>query len=94
MPSVEKIIDKMNKKNVEEYLNLPYHIKFQPCVDNGKSYYYASVEELKGCKSHGETIDEAAKNIKEAMALWIEGQLEENWEVPLPYLDEYNSNAL
>ena len=44
----------------------------------------ASIGELKGCMSHGETIEEAAKNIEEALELYLEAALEDNIEINEP----------
>ena len=44
--------------------------------------YVASVPELPGCLSEGETMDAALANIREALALYIECALEQ--DLPLP----------
>ena len=44
--------------------------------------YVASVPDLPGCLSEGDTIDEALANIREALALYIECALQE--DLPLP----------
>jgi predicted RNase H-like HicB family nuclease len=53
--------------------------------DEGGDYYYASVSEFPGCMSRGETYEEAASNIREAMELWLEGKLEGGFPVPEPW---------
>ncbi|MDR2491689.1 MAG: type II toxin-antitoxin system HicB family antitoxin [Spirochaetaceae bacterium] len=68
----------------KEYLALPYHIIIQHLVDESGDYYFATVKELDGCMSHGDTYAEAFENINEAMELWIEGKLEGGFSVPLP----------
>ncbi|MCL2280139.1 MAG: toxin-antitoxin system HicB family antitoxin, partial [Oscillospiraceae bacterium] len=42
------------------------------------------VQELDGLMSDGETVEEAHRNILEAMEGWIETKLEAGFEVPLP----------
>ena len=69
---------------VKEYLELPYHIVIQHLVDESGDYYFATVQELDGCMSHGDTYDEAFENIQEAMAGWIETKLEGGFPVPVP----------
>jgi predicted RNase H-like HicB family nuclease len=69
---------------VQEYLKLPYKIILQEKNDESGHYYYATVAELKGCMSDGETVEEAYKNIYDAMELHIECMLDENMEIPLP----------
>lgn len=71
-------------KKVDEYMNLPYNYIIQPVQDESGNYFYARVLELDGCKSTGETFNEAYENIKDAMRGWIETRLENGFEVPLP----------
>ncbi|MDR2181610.1 MAG: type II toxin-antitoxin system HicB family antitoxin [Treponema sp.] len=68
----------------EDYLNLPYHIVIQHITDESGSYYFAAVQELDGCMSHGDTYEEAFQNIREAMEGWIETKLENGFPVPEP----------
>jgi predicted RNase H-like HicB family nuclease len=72
---------------VKEYLELPYHIIIQHLVDESGEYYFATVQELDGCMSHGDTYNEAFKNIQEAMEGWIETKLEGGFPVPMPIND-------
>lgn len=44
--------------------------------------YWVEVPSLPGCFSQGETVDEALKNIKEAIELHIRALREEGSEVP------------
>ena len=41
-------------------------------------YYVAEVPALPGCFSQGKTLEEAEKNIKEAIELWLEVMNEKN----------------
>ena len=72
---------------VKEYLKLPYHIVIQYITDESGSYYFAAVQEFNGCISHGETYEEAFKNIQIAMELWVEGKLDGGFSIPKP-IDE------
>jgi predicted RNase H-like HicB family nuclease len=69
---------------VTEYLELPYHIIIQHLVDESGDYYFATVQELDGCMSHGDSYDEAFENIQEAMEGWIETKLAGGFSVPVP----------
>ena len=69
---------------VQEYVKMPYQIIIQEMNDESGHYFFASVAELKGCMSDGETAEKAYANIKEAMEVHIESMLDENIEVPLP----------
>jgi len=58
-------------------------MKYTVIVEKGNEpgyFVYAPV--LKGCVSQGETREEALKNIKEAMEVYIEALLEDGLPVP------------
>jgi predicted RNase H-like HicB family nuclease len=61
---------------------LHYSIEIQ--WSNRDQAYIANVPELPGCKTHGETYDEALKNILEVMELWIEATKEAGEPIPPP----------
>jgi antitoxin HicB len=67
-------------------LQLPYTISLVHDVDETKGFegYVASVVELPGCLSQGETLEEAAANIKDAMVGWLSVALEDGIEIPEP----------
>jgi antitoxin HicB len=46
--------------------------------------YLATVPDLPGCMSDGETPEEALKNVQEAIARWIEAAKEWEMEIPQP----------
>jgi predicted RNase H-like HicB family nuclease len=69
---------------VKEYLDLPYNIVIRHITDESGSYYFASVLELSGCYSDGQTFQEAYENIREAMEGWIETNIENGLPVPEP----------
>lgn len=70
--------------NIQDYLNLPYNIVVRHVVDESGTYYFARVQELPGCMSDGETIEEAFANIYEAIEGWIETKIEAGLSIPLP----------
>lgn len=74
--------------DVKDYLKLPYNIIIQQINDESGKYYYARVMELDGCQSDGETIDEAYKNVMDAMEGYIETKLENGFDVPVPQSTE------
>ena len=69
---------------VKEYLDLPYNVVIRYITDESGSYYFASVLELGGCYSDGQTFQEAYENIREAMEGWIETNIENGLPVPVP----------
>ena len=52
--------------------------------DKGDDIYVASVPELSGCMAHGNTQEDAIKEIKIALELWVEELIESGAEVPQP----------
>jgi antitoxin HicB len=70
---------------IEEYVRLPYHIVLVRDEDeNGNVGYVAEVQELPGCISQGETVEEAYESIQDAMVGWITVALEDGKEIPEP----------
>lgn len=74
--------------SVQEYLKLPYNYIIKPIQDEGGAYFHASVLELDGCQSTGDTFNEAYDNLMEAMEGWIETKLENGFSIPEPIEDE------
>ena len=46
--------------------------------------FIVTVPELPGCRTHGDTYEEAVQQGKEAMEGWIEVAKSMNWPVPAP----------
>jgi predicted RNase H-like HicB family nuclease len=70
---------------VEEYLRLPYTRRVR--LDEGtrgEPLFFAWVEELPGCESHGETANEALEWLEDAIAMYIGTMLEDGLEPPIP----------
>jgi len=64
-------------------------------TDEGGSYYFAKVQELDGCMSDGETVEEAHANIREAMEGWIEAKLDAGFDIPKPLdIDNYSGKFI
>jgi len=70
--------------NIQDYMNLPYNIIVRHVTDESGVYYFAKVQELPGCISDGETVEEVFSNIYEAMEGWIETKLEAGYDIPMP----------
>ncbi len=54
--------------------------------DNVDKIYIASIPELQGCMAHGETKEEALKELEIACELWLETARELGKEIPQPAL--------
>jgi len=68
-------------KDIEYYLNLPYEYIFIPEESGGHS---VKVKEFPGCTAFGETAEEAFKNIKGSMKIWLSEVIKQNLETPYP----------
>jgi antitoxin HicB len=75
----------MSEKPVEYYLDLPYTIEFvRDLSDPERPVWFASVRELPGCMTEADEFDEAARQIRDAMGVWIVDALEAGDTVPVP----------
>ncbi|MCE2928483.1 MAG: type II toxin-antitoxin system HicB family antitoxin [Candidatus Caenarcaniphilales bacterium] len=75
----------VDRKIIEQYLKLPYSFTVAKDQDeDDQDYYYASVNELPGCVSDGQSPEEALKNIKDSMYDWIETALINDDKIPEP----------
>jgi predicted RNase H-like HicB family nuclease len=70
-------------KNLEYYKNLPYSIIVEKHDDQG-TYWVARVVELPHCLIHGNTPEEAIREIEEVKIDWIKSNLEDGLPIPEP----------
>ena len=75
MKTKEKLI------TLEDYLNLNYPITFYPEEEKG---YTVMIQDLEGCISEGDTLEEAMKNILDAKQAWLEIAWKYGDFIPLP----------
>ena len=68
-------------KTLEDYLNLNYPITFYPETEGG---YTVIIQDLSGCISEGDTLEEAMENILDAKKAWLETAWQYGDEIPLP----------
>lgn len=61
-----------------------YHYEIIIHWNNEDSLFIAEVPELPGCMAHGKDYDEALKNVKGAIQLWIETAKEFGDPIPEP----------
>jgi predicted RNase H-like HicB family nuclease len=80
------------RRDLKFYLNLSYPITIHPDPAGG---YVAEIEELPGCMTQAETIDEAFKAIEDARQVWIQGTYEMGQDIPLPRdMEEYSGKFM
>ncbi len=46
--------------------------------------FLAEVPELPGCMAHGDSYEEALRNVRDAMALWLDVAREQGESIPMP----------
>lgn len=63
---------------------LEYTVIIEPLPSDDGGGFYASVPDLPGCMSDGETPQEAIANVQDAIACWIEAAKEAGRPVPKP----------
>lgn len=69
-----------SKKSLEHYLSLKYPME----IVEDEGAWVASIPDLPGCNSSGESADDAIRNVQEAKELWMESQLDGGGEIPEP----------
>ncbi len=74
-------VEKAEAKPLEHYLKLHYPVTFHEAPEGG---YVAVIEDLSGCMTQGETLEETMSNILEAKSLWLEAAWESGMNIPLP----------
>jgi antitoxin HicB len=65
-------------------MKLEYAVRIERLAESDGGGYLATVPDLPGCVSDGETPEEALKNVQEAIASWIEAAKEWKQDVPKP----------
>ena len=61
-----------------------YAILVEPLSEKDGGGYLATVPDLPGCTSDGETLEEAIQNVKGAIESWFEAAEEEGRVIPAP----------
>ena len=75
------------EKNLEYYAALPYEIKITPSPEGG---YVATIPDLPGCITQGETRLEVLEMIEDAKICWLEAALDLGESIDEPDWDLYN----
>jgi antitoxin HicB len=78
------------KRNLEYYEKLPYHVILEPWDDGQGVYWVARVAELPHCMIHGDTPEEAIREIEEVKKDWIRSNLERGLKIPEPVSRKYS----
>jgi len=65
-------------------LEAEYAIVIEPLSEEDGGGFLATAPDLPGCMLDGETRDEAARNVEDAIECWIEAAIETGRAVPAP----------
>jgi antitoxin HicB len=65
-------------------MKLEYAVRIERLAESDGGGYLATVPDLPGCMSDGETPEEALKNVQEAIVSWIEAAKEWKHDIPKP----------
>ena len=68
--------------NANVWADRPYQIRLQQRDDGDGAYWFATVEELPGCMSDGDSEAEALASVRDAMHGWISAALEAGRPIP------------
>ena len=80
------------RKDLDFYLNLNYPVTIHPDIDGG---FVAEIQELPGCITQGETLEEVFEAIEDARRGWIQVAFESGQDIPLPRdIEEYSGRIL
>lgn len=75
------------EKNLEYYAALPYGILIIPSPEGG---YVATIPDLPGCITQGDTRSEVLEMIEDAKLCWLEAALDMGKSIDEPDWDKYN----
>jgi len=82
------------KHDLEYYLNLPYTIILERWDESKGPYWVARVAELPHCMIHGNTPEEAIKEIEEVKKDWIKSNLKRGLPIPEPSPRKYSGKMI
>ena len=75
------------EKKLNYYMSLPYEIKITPSPEGG---YVATIPDLPGCITQGDTRLEVLEMIEDAKLCWLEAALDLGQSIDEPDWDLYN----
>ena len=78
------------KKDLEYYEKLPNTIILEQWDDGKGPYWVARIAELPHCLIHGDTPEEAVREIEEVKRDWIKSNLERGLPIPEPRPHKYS----
>lgn len=76
-----------SKREVQRLASLPWTTEIKRNHDGS---YFARIVELSGCMTEGDSEVEALSNLREALELWLETELEHGHPIPTPEAKRYS----
>lgn len=73
------------KKDLAYYMSLPYQEVIIAANEGG---YVGYIPDLKGCVTQAETKTEIVEMLEDAKKCWLEGALEDGFEIPEPVSED------
>ncbi|WP_082343677.1 toxin-antitoxin system HicB family antitoxin [Sulfobacillus thermosulfidooxidans] len=80
----------MNSQDFEQLIQRPYRIEIYPAEEGG---YVATIPDLPGCITQGETPEETLQRITDAKTAWILIALEQSIDIPMPSTHSVSSSV-
>ena len=74
-------------KKLRYYLNLDYTIRLK---ENKDGSFFAEIEELPGCMTEGDAIQEALEMLEDAKKSWLEVAIKRKIAIPEPISNEFS----
>lgn len=71
-------------KDIQYYLDLPYQVVLTPINEEDGGGWLATIPELRGCMSDGETQQEALNNLLDAKSAWFKTAIKRKQQIPMP----------
>jgi len=78
---------------VDEFLSLDYPIIMKKEIDDGEEYWIAEHPDLPGCKTHGDSKQEAIKNLEDAKEAWLDAYSMTGRPIPRPNNGDETENC-
>jgi antitoxin HicB len=89
------MVTKSNAKHdLEYYLDLPYTIILERWNDGKDPYWVARIAELPHCMIHGDSPEEAVKELEMVKADWIKSNIARGLPIPEPSPRKYSGKMI
>lgn len=91
---MRNMVIKSTDKELNYYFNLPYTVILERWDDGKGPYWVARVAELPHCMIHGDTPEEAIREIEAVKIDWIKSNLKRGLPIPEPSPRRYSGKMI